>query len=252
MNEINEEFQSMHSMMVSKPEEETFFLDGLGLSFIRICSMPQLEDIRNEFESINWNYGYEYLKTMMKATLIEDPFDDKQNHFCMKSIQHFAFIKYLLKNFPEGKFIWIHRDPIESLSSTLPLFNQVRMTFGECNTEESLLWFNKSVLNCFTKYLKIALEERELFEKNNPKSFIDISFKQFVKDPLSTIEMIYKHFNIQMSEEMKENIENELKIEESPSKKHGSSKEMKDLLVLSNDEIKNAFKFYYDKFNDYL
>ena len=100
--------------------------------------------------------------------------------------------------------------------------------------------------------MKIALEERELFEKNNPKSFIDISFKQFVKDPLSTIEMIYKHFNIQMSEEMKENIENELKIEESPSKKHGSSKEMKDLLVLSNDEIKNAFKFYYDKFNDYL
>ena len=252
MNEINESFDSMHSMMVSKPEEETFFLDGLGLSFIRICSMPQLDIIRNEFESINWEYGYVYLKQMMKATLIEDPFVEKQNHFCMKSIQHFAFLDCLLKQFPEGKYIWIHRDPIEVITSSLPLFNQVRLTFGEENSIESLKWFNYSVINCFSMFLKRALEIRKQFEKEYPSHFIDISFKELTKNPLKTIEQIYGYFNMNVSDEMIKNIQEELNSDESPSRKHGSSEEMEQLLVVSHDEIRSVFDFYYKEFTNYL
>ncbi|ELP84966.1 hypothetical protein EIN_309990 [Entamoeba invadens IP1] len=238
MTSVNSDFSNLHKMAINTPEEETFMLDALGLSFIRLCSMSRLNQLREHFDEIDWSYGYTLLKDMMCATAIEDNVPS-ESHFCMKSVQHFVYMKELLTTFPNGKFLWIHRNPRDSFKSLLPVFNQVRMTFMESNTQEALLEFNKTVLTCLSKYLRRALEVRKTFCEQH---IVDRNaIRRYV---------IYKKLEMEMTPKMEENMK--ILLQDDSKKKHGTSQNSESLCLLSDAEIDSAFIFYTTQFRAYL
>lgn len=100
-------------------------------------------------------------------------------------------IPIILELFPDAKFIYLNRHKEEVIPSTVHLFDKLL----EIN---SLQKYNKDDLkpqiNIIYNY--IINEFKKLEGQIKPENIIKISYNDFIKDPLTTMETIYSHLRL--------------------------------------------------------
>ncbi|HWR63291.1 MAG TPA: sulfotransferase [Candidatus Thermoplasmatota archaeon] len=135
----------------------------------------------------------------------------------IKSLVNTAKIQHLLELFPDAKFIHQYRNPYEVYMSTWRLYNSILplFSFQHIDKEE----FDTSILTIYRRISERYLQEKKLIPKEN---LIELRYEDFVKDPLQTLEMIYKKFNLPGFEEVKPAFEKYLKKHEVYERNHYS------------------------------
>lgn len=139
------------------------------------------EDEYSEWES---NFIY-FLKKISLS-------DDRQ--LLLKSPEHTARIKLLLKIFPNAKFINIRRNPLDVFRSTKHLYDKViKPSYFHKVSDNHLV---DRIILVYKIMYESYFDNIQLIPKGN---FVDISYEDLIAEPSSTIEKIYEELNLDLS-----------------------------------------------------
>ncbi|EKE41069.1 hypothetical protein ENUP19_0127G0008 [Entamoeba nuttalli] len=249
MNGNADDLDTTHGFKVDEPEEDYFPMEMLGCSFAQACAIPRYEEYRRQIFKRDWQYVYDILRDIFKIDMVENNVKDDE-YLCLKNVQHIAFMKNLLQTFPDGRFVWIHRDPFSNFKSCLHLYKQTQLM---CPTDVGMNdkeWLNQTVVYMTQLCLKNAIAARDSWVEEKPErahQFYDVSFKEFTKDPFGMIKKIHEHFDLPFTEITQNNLKAHLS-EGDMKKKHGCSTLEPGLMTVTEEFVREQLKCYCDRF----
>ncbi len=83
---------------------------------------------------VNMAPAYEF---HAKAVAMKEAENESNKRWLFKCPYHTPFLPEILSQYPKASFIWIHCDPLKSISSTCDLRNCLERIWGEgWNTEQ--------------------------------------------------------------------------------------------------------------------
>ena len=153
----------------------------------------------------------------------------------IKNPSNTSRIKYLLKKYPNAKFIHIYRNPVFVYLSTFKFFSELFPSVNLQNFNKDKLV--KLVIYNYREMYKDYYKHKDLIPKNN---LIEFGFEDFKKDPLTQIERIYENFDLDGLELNRDIFKKYIESQE--GHKINQYKIKKELLKLIKNEFKQSFK----------
>lgn len=205
-----------HSMWF--PKEDSFFEKYALFSNISLA------------EKLQWQKDYSML-------LQKIAFSNKGKALVLKNPLNTSRIQALLKLYPNAKFIFIHRNPIDVFYSTLHWYEKVvksqfLQSFSDSELKEKTIRYYKQLMQAY-------LDQRKLIPDNQ---LVEISFQALEQEPLQSIKIIYKKLNLAGFENAQSYIENY--IDQTKSYKKNKFEIKKEDLIT----VKEEWKFAFDEF----
>jgi omega-hydroxy-beta-dihydromenaquinone-9 sulfotransferase len=177
----------------SSPQEDEFALLMLGAPspYRRIafpCFGDQLEGLDiNKLSLKQKEYWCQSLVLFVKRLMFNDP-----RRLILKSPTHTARISILLKLFPSAKFIFISRDPLKVIPSTIKLWKFFDLFHG-LNSSASTNYLEYT-LNSFKALEGAYLRDRQLLNNHN---LIELRFEDLIVDPASSLQLITSSLSLE-------------------------------------------------------
>jgi Sulfotransferase family len=144
--------------------------------------------------------GLLYTKRVMKLLQWKNPC----KRWLLKAPDSMRNLPDVFKVFPNIQLIWIHRDPLKTLSSVINLLATIVWTRSDKPMAEGVMaqLTNPSGLAGLFGMVMDQIDQGLL-----PTSqFHHVQYLDFIKDPLATTEKVYKEMGIVMSQEGKQAI----------------------------------------------
>jgi hypothetical protein len=111
----------------------------------------------------------------------------------MKSPANAARLKLLTKLFPDARFIYMARNPLDVFPSTVKLWRALYSTQGLHNPPYLDGWLDDYVLDMFVRLTERYEADRHLIPADR---LIELRYEDLVKDPLATMADIYRRLEI--------------------------------------------------------
>jgi hypothetical protein len=145
----------------------------------------------------------------------------------------------LVQLFPDCSIIVTHRNPLECVTSYASMMAAMMLERD----------FDKKELGPITMEYLACKVERSLKARNNFSAdrILDLQFNDFVDNPLETVNKIYRHFHIDMSNATKSAME--AYAHEHPMGKHGKHEYHLEEYGLTEKQVLDRFDFYIKRFN---
>lgn len=105
--------------------------------------------------------------------------------FLFKEPHHINNLQHLLKEYPNAKFVWTHRNILDMAKSTVGLRRQA-------NWPRSLF---KDFLTGASRCLIKAMDIRDQMP-DGASRFCDVYFEDLLADPMGTLERVYQHLQL--------------------------------------------------------
>jgi len=174
----------------------------------------------------------DYVKVLKTIALAND-----KKQLLLKNPHNTSRVKELLELFPNAKFIYIHRNPLDVYISMQHLFSKVvetqflqYVTFPE--RKELIIHYFKATLE---KYLA----EKDLIPKEN---LYEVSYDDFTGNEMFHAEKIYKQLNLGGFETAKPEIQKYL-----DSVKKYEKNKFRDLSPETEERLRKEWKFAFDE-----
>jgi hypothetical protein len=111
----------------------------------------------------------------------------------MKSPANAARLKLLTKLFPDARFVYLARNPLNVFPSTVKLWRALYSVQGLHNPPHLDPWLDDYVLDMFARLTEAYEEDRHLIPKDR---LVELRFEDFVKDPVAGMRDIYARLDI--------------------------------------------------------
>ena len=111
----------------------------------------------------------------------------------MKSPANAARLKLLTKLFPDARFIYLARNPLDVFPSTVKLWRALYSTQGLHNPPYLDDWLDDYVLDMFARLTEAYERDRHLVP---PDRLIELCYEDLVKDPLATMRDVYGRLGV--------------------------------------------------------
>ncbi len=230
------------SLGASLPQEEEFALgDKVPISFYFFWLFPKnMLSYYNEFIGFknidiaqleNWKSNYKLL--IHKAIK-----NTNKERFLSKNPPNTGRIKVLLEMFPNAKFIYIHRNPIEVFLSTQNFYKKMLppLQLQDISDED----IDSSIIEIYKRIMKDYIEQKELISKGN---LVEVSFEHLEKEPTEVLESIYKTIHLDGYKDAAPNFERYINYLKNYKKnKHIISQKQMDVLM-------KEWGFAFEKYN---
>lgn len=142
----------------------------------------------NQQELANWKNEYVFL---LKKILF---YKNNKEQLMLKNPPNTARIKILLELFPQAKFVNIHRNPYDVFSSMKNMYKKsIQNHFFQKMSDEEI---DEKILKWYEELMKQYMAQVPLIP---PANLVDIKYEQFEKDPLTHLESLYQHFQLDFS-----------------------------------------------------
>jgi len=226
---------NIHHMKSNLPEECQLItaLDFKSISFAYSARVPNYQNFIGHCDySSAFMWHKRFLQAMETTT--------KPSYWLLKDPCHIQHIEEILNVYPDAKFIFIHRNPIEVIGSISSLTFNLRTAFSkrvdnvELGKESLSFWGNAS---------KEFLTQRRQIPESN---MVDINFLSFTSDPIGSIETIFRKFNLDLNQETRKKMLSFAEQKTQLSLKHNYSL---DEYGLKEDTVNKVFSAYRDEFN---
>ena len=175
------------------PQEDEFALLMLGAQspYRRIafpCHGDQLEGLDIDKLSLKQKeYWCQSLVLFVKRLMLID-----SRRLVLKSPTHTARISILLKLFPSAKFIFISRDPMRMLPSTIKLWKFFDFFHG-LNSSGSTNYL-QYVLTSFSAIEEAYLRDKQLLTNKN---LVELRFEDMIADPTGSLQSIISALSLE-------------------------------------------------------
>ncbi|WP_370476574.1 sulfotransferase family protein [Tamlana flava] len=137
-------------------------------------------------------------------------FINKGKQLILKSPPNTARIKLLLANYPNAKFIFIHRNPYDVYASNKRFWKVTHRIYalGEFKDVD----INRIIFETYSSMMDRYLEEKTLIPDGN---LVELSFDEMMKSPLETMENVYKSLKLEDFDVIKNKIKDYLRKQKS-------------------------------------
>jgi hypothetical protein len=150
---------------------DTDYLDFKGLSE---------KDKKKWADAYMWLYRRLYVKHGGKRLVMKTP-------------ANAARLKLLTKLFPDARYVYLARNPLDVFPSTVKLWRALYSTQGLHNPPHLDSWLDDYVLDMFARLTEDYEEDRHLI----PEGYlVELTYEDFVKDPVATMRDIYHRLDI--------------------------------------------------------
>lgn len=180
--------------------------------------------------------GYQYMKRALKLLQWRCP----GKRWQLKSPCHLPFISALNQVFPDAKFWMIHRDVAEVLPSVVDIYHELlRPTTDEVDA--------RYIFEVTTNYWTVGLKRTLAFrDAGNEHRFIDLEFREFQRDPESSIRRLYDF----LEEPLTDDARDRMREWRSGAARDTHGKHVLDTIAASVDldAVRSQFEFYSRRF----
>jgi hypothetical protein len=235
------DFKKKHYLAATEPQE---CLGITALDFTSFQPMAQfytpsyLQWFSNEADQLStMRWHKRFLQYLGSGGVIAD-------RWLLKTPVHLNRLKELFQVYPDACVIMTHRDPKKVIPSAASLVSTVRSLYSD---HEDPHQTGREQNGVWSQYLSSFVEDRKALQKED--QIIDLRFEDFVSDHMSVVQRIYDKFNLSLSPEAKNNMQQFLA--KNPKDKHGAHTYTLEDFGVSEAQIKNSFEGYY-KFLDQL
>lgn len=154
----------------------------------------------------------------------------------LKNPSHTLGMEPLLTTFPDARVIVLHRNPVETIASGASL------TYRNAD-----FWEKTEVgpirLEVYSRAVKRMAEARE----RHPGHCLDIYYRDLIDDPLGTVNRIYAHYDLEMSDDTARVMQDWLAA--NPQGKHGKHAYSSEEYGISDDDVRNGFADYIKQYD---
>lgn len=154
----------------------------------------------------------------------------------LKNPSHSGGMQGLLNVFPDARIVVTHRDPVEAISSATSMTTMVSGDFWEPG---------EAGRNRFTVSLHNVTRLQQARD-TSPENFHDVTYKQFMADPMGVVEGIYRRFDLTLSPAAKAAMQQW--IAQNPQGKFGHHRYKTEEFGLDPEEIRRSFADYIKRY----
>ena len=223
--------RNMHHIRANSPEECELLATINVRSFVYMC-MANVPEYVEYLKDCSFESVFKWHKKFFQVLEI----NGRPKRWLLKDPSHIGHISEILSVYPNAKFINIHRNPIESVGSFCSLAKNIRSAFSKnINPQE----IGDSIMDFWQHNLEKGIHSKKELSSDQ---IIDISYTNFINDPLTTVKNIYSKFGFDMDISTENEIESYL-LKQSKLKKEKHSYSLEEF-GLSNEKIEYHFKNY--------
>jgi hypothetical protein len=178
-----------------RPQEEEFAMLMLGYGTpYRTMAWPRLgpaDSAYLDFKGVApadrkaWAEGFMWFYRRLKLK--------HSKRLVMKSPPNTARLKMLTELFPDARYVFLARNPVNVFSSTVKLWRALYSTQGLHNPPNLDPWLDDYVLDMYARLVEAYDEDRHLIPKGH---LVELRYEDFVKDPVGAMRDIYARLEI--------------------------------------------------------
>lgn len=225
------EFFAIHPVEHDAPEEDVLLLD--------LCFMSQSPEATlhvptyaSWLEQQDHTPAYQYLRTLLKILTWQRP----AKNWVLKTPHHMEYLDVILQVFPEVTIVQTHRDPQKTTGSFCSMVSHGRGVFSDDVDAKEVArhWLRK-----VNRLMQLSMDVRE---RCRQPRFIDISYYDLVKDPITQLARIYEFAGITFDKEAAEAAEATSK--RNVQHRYGKHVYRLEDFGLTRDGIERQYAFY--------
>ncbi len=239
LNYINPEFKAIHALNHNSLDEEVALMEHCFMSSI-LEAVFNTPNYSRWLEAQDQKPAYEDLKMWLQLLIWRKP---AQQYLLLKSPHHMEYLHDFSVVFPNTKIIHMHRDPIETMASYCSMMHYSKKMFQPSSKpyEIGQHWLRKN---------KRLVKHCQAYKDDYPEQFIDVRYKDLVKDPILSAQSIYKELDLTWTEEHTR-LAKAYCIEHKKNK-FGRHVYSLDDYGLNDQMIKEHFAPYYEQYQGFL
>ncbi|KAH3766920.1 sulfotransferase family protein [Pelomyxa schiedti] len=226
-----------HKMGPTTRDEETFIMTLTG-QWLTLFSTGCEESI-NDFVDPNKLHAYQFLRTFFQ--MLETGFAPT-SHWVMKCPAHSLWLDSLAPCFPDGKIVFTHRHPTETIPSLCALFESMG---GHCFYPGA---WDRRILGRITKnvWKQAASRICEFQRRTDPSLYYNLQYDDLVQHPSEACRSLYNHFGLEFDEELAQRMKEWQQV--NPQGQHGRRCYSLEMFGLTHKEVCDDFSEYIHTF----
>jgi len=230
----NPEFTKIHFTDADTPEECVMLLSHTFRD-VQLGTEPLMEPYGEWFQKQDLRPTYAYYHDLLKMLDWQRPGE----RWLLKSPAHLWALDVLVEMFPDACIVLTHRNPLEILPSYCSMMAAL-MVARESLDRTAL---GPTVLEYLARSLARGLEARD---RSDPQRFADFHYDRFMADPMSAVERIYDHFDLDFPPEAESAMREHVRA--NPQGKHGAHAYALAEYGLTPEMVKTRLAAYIERF----
>jgi len=194
-NTVTPTFTSMHEMAADIPHED---LIVLGMNFMSMSLMDCLGQVPSYDQYMmqqDMEPALRYHQRVLKLLQFKNP----RKQWVLKDPLHLDRFEAILKVYPDACFVWTHRDPVRALASLVSIIGTIQWGRSDHPFLGGSLDYMTDP-NLSAGRFNAVLDQLEAGVVPEDQIF-NILFKDLVADTVGTVETMYDHFGIELTDE---------------------------------------------------
>jgi hypothetical protein len=160
----------------------------------------------------------------------------------LKSPGHLGPLDALFDTYPDALVVQTHRDPLRVIPSVASLEYTLRMVSTDDLDPHAL---GRQQLRAWSTLLEQGMAARAAHPEREPQ-ILDLAMDEIVRDPLGSVERIYRHFDLELRGETRARMERYLARH--PKNQFGSHRYRRESFGLDEATVNEVFKGYRERF----
>jgi hypothetical protein len=208
MRQKDPEFAKIHEVTADGPEECVQLL-AHTLGGVQLGIEPLISPYREWFEKQDLRAPYAYYADLLRMLDWQRP----GQRWLLKSPAHLWALDVLVGLFPDACIIQTHRDPAQIIGSYCSMVAMLMRGREGVDRRE----LGPAVLEYLARSVERGMAARDAL---GPARFVDVDYRQFVKDPMAAVETIYDAFKLELTPRTADAMRRH--IADHPQNKHGA------------------------------
>ncbi len=192
------EIRNLHPMTAASPQECTE-ITGHVFRSLRFDTTHSVPSYQRWLDDTGHLAAYWFHRRFLKHL----QYRKGPGRWVLKCPDHVFALDAVRSVYPDARFVFMHRDPVEVLPSVARLTETLRRPFTR---RVNRLHIGRQVSDRWARGAATLIEAAE-FSRETPGRIFHLNFRSFVKDPYAGVAALYEHFGLPFDQELAARIE---------------------------------------------
>jgi hypothetical protein len=164
------------------------------------------------------------------------------DRWILKSPGHLGPIDALFETYPDAMVVQTHRDPLRVIPSVANLEYTMRQVASD---DVDPVRVGRQMIHVWSTLLEQGMAARAK-QPERESQILDLSMREIVRDPIACVEKIYRHFDLELSDEARKRMQHYL--DNHPKDEFGVHRYSLEAFGLEEETLNDVFKSYRERF----
>lgn len=233
-----------HFLAATEPEEDTYLLEFTLHTYWPV-SYFEVPGFLRWLQGQDRDHAYAYLKLLLQYLQWQFHGDAPARSWVLKSPPNLGWEMHMARHMPGARFVMLHRDPLESIPSTVAIVRELRRIYGNGagDLRKAGAWAMQEYSSSMNRYLQ--------WRKTLPAgAVLDLAYSEVRDNHESAVEKVYAYCGMALSGEARERMKSWAGDNE--QHKHGVHNYSPDEGGISQLAIRENFAEYLETFAAYI